>query len=74
MTGDDFPPLDMGMPALFDATFEIESATPNIKSSPIVPPRRSSTIFVRIKNEAQFEKAKSVIANALYKAKIDHNI
>lgn len=71
---DSLPPLGLEAPAPFDTTFEIGPQVPQTKEVPIKALRKTTTIFVRVKNESQFRKAKQIITAALSKAGIDHNI
>jgi hypothetical protein len=69
---DDLPALDLDLEALtvFDTTFELGLPNP---SKPIAKPHRhATTIFVKINNPAQFEKARNIVNAALNEANIDH--
>lgn len=67
----DLPSLSLdGSWDVTDAAFEIAPA----KQAEPKQMRKTTTIFVRVKNESQFQKAKAVITAAMLKAKIDHNI
>lgn len=69
----DFPPLELDSVLPLDSTFEI--AAPNEKApAKSLTGRKTSTIFVRVKNETQFAKARLIISAALTKANIDHNL
>jgi hypothetical protein len=72
---DDLPTLDLSLDALtvFDTTFELGLPNPTAKTT-IKPNHHATTIFVKIRNPAQFEKAKAVIGAALHQANIDHHL
>lgn len=70
-----FSPLEPTTDALnsFDGPFDATITTPTAKAKTKTT-RHTTTIFVRINNPAQFDKAKAIIAAALHAANIDHHL
>lgn len=70
-----FSPLEPTTDALnpFDGAFDEPVTIPTSKAKTETP-RHTTTIFVRINNPAQFNKAKAIIAAALHGANIDHHL